>query len=171
MRSFMPETVICYNTPKINIIHTRCWSFIDKSTRSVAIRSSWYMYIGYWIISISRYCGPNLHHTGIVNRHSFICGWEWKWKQKLYCYWFVTVYAWTDHSLQNIEFPFLTSSSYRTFADNVFLFSIQLMVLNLYNGRHETVENADFDKFVPNSVFVLDPLTNSPRTNHFIFDE
>ena len=41
-----------------------------------------------------------------------------------------------------------TSSSYRTFADNddVFLFSTRLIVLKLYDGKGDTVENVHFKK-------------------------
>ena len=60
----------------------------------------------------------------------------------------MTVYAKTDHSPQNIEIQFFASSTCRPFADNddVFLVSIRLVVLKLYDGKRDTVENVHFKK-------------------------
>ena len=44
--------------------------------------------------------------------------------------------------------PVFYITSYRTFSDNndVFLFSIQFIVLKLYDGKHDTIENVQFEK-------------------------
>ena len=63
----------------------------------------------------------------------------------------------------------------RTFADNddVYLFSIRLIVLKLYDVKCNTVENLHFSSNVRFQFHIRAPFINPPRTtcNCFIFDE
>ena len=109
--------------------------------------------------------------------------------RNMFCCFFFTICIICDRLCINRPFtakqqnPVFTSFSYRTFADNddVFLFSIRLIVLKLYDRKCDTVENAHFEKRTFRETHISrnvrfqfrnrTPFTNSPTTtcNRFVF--
>ena len=83
---------------------------------------------------------------------------------------FVTIYASTDRSLQNIEIQFFTSSSCRTVADNDVFFPYDLL-FSIYN----TVNVIQLKMYISRNVrfrfCIRTLLTNRPRTDCFVFDK
>ena len=72
----------------------------------------------------------------------------------------------------NIKIQFFTSSSYWTLANNgdAFLVFIRLIVLKLYDSKCSTVQ-LYISRTLRFQIHIRTPFPNSPRTNHFIFNE